>query len=104
MDIRKAPYESLTIDLIQLGNEIIGTCSSAMRFIHKLDGGEFTAKLRRGVAQFTMESSHSGIVTVRLKKLKDRLQWRIVRSEGEGEYWFPDRAILHRSRLRVGRP
>jgi hypothetical protein len=103
MDIRKAPYESLQIELIQRGDTIQGKCSSAMRFIEKQDGGAFRSKIKGGVAEFKVESSHGGTVRVRLRRLGNKLHWKIIKSEGEGDYWFPDKAILHRTRAAVKR-
>jgi hypothetical protein len=72
-----------------------------MQFIEKLDGGEFRSKIKGGVAEFKVESSHGGTVRVRLKRLGNKLYWKIIKSEGEGDYWFPDKAILHRTRAAV---
>jgi hypothetical protein len=100
MDIKKTPYESLYIELTRSGDKFTGKCSSVMRFIDKLDGGEFSGKIIGRVAQFTMESSHGGIVTVRLTVQRNKLYWKIIKSGGDGDYWFPDKAILHRARRR----
>jgi hypothetical protein len=96
MDIKKAPYESLHIDLTRRGDKLTGKWSSTMRFIDKLDSGEFSARIQGRVAHFTIKSSHGGIVTVKLTRQRDRLYWKIIKTEGEGDYWFPDEAILHR--------
>jgi hypothetical protein len=98
MDIRKALYESLQVDLIQRGDTIQGKCSSAMRFIEKLDGGEFRGKIKGGVAEFKVGSSHGGTVRVRLRRRGNKLYWKIIKREGDGDYWLPDKAILQRTR------
>ncbi len=96
MDIKKVPFESLHIDLIQRGARLTGKCSSTMRFIDKLDGGSFSTRIRGRAAHFTIESSHGGIVTVELTRRRNRLYWKIIKTEGEGDNWLPNEAILRR--------
>ena len=71
-----------------------------MRFIDKLDGGEFSARIKGNVAQFTIESSHGSKVTIRLTRQRNRLYWKIIKTEGDGEHWFPDKAALYRTQGR----
>ena len=98
MNIRKTPIETLQMDLILKQDKLTGTCSSAMRFGARLDDCGFSTRIKGDVAQFTVESSHGSRVTVSLTRKGDRLYWRILKSDLQGEYWFPDRAILKRSR------
>jgi hypothetical protein len=101
MDIRKTPFETLDVKITQRGNKLTGECFSLMRFIDRVDGCEFSTRIKRGVAQFKVESSHGSIVTVRLTERRNRLYWKVVKSEGDGEYWFPDKAILRRDQKKL---
>jgi len=96
-DPEKDPYESLSLEITQKGDKLIGECTSAMRFAARLDGGDFIAVVKGNTAEFELQSGHGAKVTVRLTVERRQLSWRIIKVDSsEGDYWLPDKVKLRR--------
>jgi hypothetical protein len=96
-DIKATPFMLLTLKLTRKGNTLTGECDSGMRFGTKIDEGSFTSIIKGNTTEFELISSFGGKVTVRLMSRRNRLYWQIINIDNsEGDYWYPENAILHR--------
>ena len=96
-DLKKDPYEMLTLEITQQGDKLSGEYFSAMHFAGRTDEGSFIAVVKGSTAEFEIESGHGAKVTVRLSLERGQLIWRIMKVDSsKGDYFLPEKVRLRR--------
>lgn len=94
MELEQVPQFAIDITIRQTGNRLRATCGIVARYLARVEECDFTATVRRGVAQFRLGSSFGGSATVRLTRSGDKLRWQTVRRSGVS--YFPEDVLLRR--------
>ena len=95
MKVTDVPQYILELNLKQKGHRLIGEYDAGARFLAKVENGDFSATVSRNEALVELESGHGGKITARITLRGDRLYWKVIKAEGE--YYFPNEAVLRRA-------
>ena len=94
MELEQVPQFAIDLTIRQTGNRLRATCGIVARYLARIEECDFTARVRRGVAQFRLGSSFGGSATVRLTMSGGRLRWQTVRRTGVS--YYPEDVLLRR--------
>jgi hypothetical protein len=94
MELEQVPQFAIDLTIRQTGNRLRATCGIVARYLARIEECDFTATVRRGVAQFRLGSSFGGSATVRLTMSGDKLRWQTVRRTGVS--YYPEDVLLRR--------
>ena len=96
--LSEVPAASVWLKIRQRGNKLTGEYSASRRYLAKLEEGDLDVSAKGKTAEFEIDSSFGGKLTIRITVAGNRLHWKAIKEEGE--HYYPLDVVLRRKKPR----